>query len=222
MIPKQQNEVDQITLFTPKSLGVNADKLQKPYRQYMKQKPKPKSELEESSRNAIAADRQHRYDEILRYMHIKNAAHQEHSDAAPKSSAFSSSGHTITLFTHRFSVPRLKLQMAGLRGYPIPGVFTTVVTLLVVVWIAIFTIGLVELCNYVWSRQSLAATRDPTCDDEGPSVELDELTKIPFSVVMISEEAQPGSPSSELGSLDVTSEFSSTDSDPEEDDYRML
>lgn len=189
----------------------------------MKQKSKPKSELEESSRNAIAADRQHRYDEILRYMHVKNAAHQEHSDAAPKSSAFSSSGHTITLFTHRFSIPTLKSQMAGLRGYPIPGVFTTVVILLVVVWIAVFTIGIVELCNYVWSRQSLAATRDPICDDEGPSVELDELTKIPFSVVMFSsEEATPGSPSGEFGSLDVTSEFSNTDSESDEDDYRML
>lgn len=189
----------------------------------MKQKSKPKSELEESSRNAIAADRQHRYDEILRYMHVKNAAHQEHSDTAAHTPHFSSSGRTVTLFAHRFSIPALGLQTASLRGYSFPGGFTTVIILLVMVWIAMFTIGLVELVNYLRSRQGQAAVGDSNCDLEEQSVELDELAKIPLRVVVaFSDEAQPGFPLEDHEYLDATTDYPCSDSESDEDDYRIF
>jgi hypothetical protein len=204
---------------------VPAEKFPKPYSEYMKDKSEHNSELEMSTINAIAADRQNRYNEILRYMHTKNALSHESSQKRPAFFSLScSSGHSVSFFTYRFSIPTLRLKTAGFCQYPLPGVLTTVIILLVMVWIAIFTIGLVELCNFIWSRRCQTVVGNENRDEE-QIVELDELLKMPMGVVPI-----PADESRVLSLIQHEYEFlgfASSDSDSEssgsdEDDYRIF
>ncbi|CAG7991224.1 unnamed protein product [Penicillium salamii] len=195
------------------------DKLQKHYSEYMNITPGPKTELEGISTNAIASDRQNRYNEFLRNMHIKNAIHQEHGETTSMAFSASSSGHTVSFFAYRISIPTLRFNFSSLAGYPFPGVVTTVIILLVLVWIAIITIGLVELGNYIWIRRRQADIGDARGDEE-QSVELDELTKIPISVVAIPSDRSLVANESEPvhhrpGDSDV-------DSESDDDDYRIF
>ncbi|CAG8286280.1 unnamed protein product [Penicillium salamii] len=195
------------------------DKLHKHHSEYMKIKSGPYSELEGISTNAIASDRQNRYNEFLRNMHIKNAIHQEHGDTTPMAFSASSSGHTVSFFAYRISIPTLRFNSSSLAGYPFPGVVTTVIILLVLVWIAIITIGLVELGNYIWIRRRQTHIGDARGDEE-QSVELGELTKVPISVVailsdrnLVANESEPMH--HESGDSDV-------DSESDDDDYRIF
>ena len=200
--------------------------MHKHYTEHMRDKSEHKSELEESTINAIAADRQNRYNEILRYMHTKTVLNHESSPKTPASfSLASSSGHSISFFSHRFSIPTLRLKTTGFSQYPLPGVFTTVIILLVMVWIAIFTIGLIELGNYLWSRRHQAVVGNGSGDDEEHNVDLDELMKMPLRVVAVpADEAQLTSLiEHEYEFLEVVSSDSSLGSEEsDEDEYRIF
>jgi hypothetical protein len=200
--------------------------MHKDYTDNMKQKSEHISELEEITLNAIAADRQNRYNEILRHMHTKNTLNREPCERTPTFfSLFSSSGYSVSFFAYRFSIPTLRLKTAGFSQFPLPGVFTTVIILLVMVWIALFTIGLVELGNYLWSRRGQTVVGNGNGNDEDQNFELDELMKMPLRVVAIpGDETRVNSliqPEYEfLDALSSDSDSESSTSD--EDDYRIF
>jgi hypothetical protein len=56
------------------------------------------------------------------------------------------------------------------------------------VWIAIFTIGIVELGNYLWARRREARDEEEEVEhgDEG-NVRLESLKSVPFTVVFPSD-----------------------------------
>jgi hypothetical protein len=189
----------------------------------MKEKSEHKPELEESTINAIAADKQNRYNEILRYMHAKNAASHENSEKTPAYiSLSSSSGRSVSVFSYRFWIPTLGLKTARFPQHSLP--VTTVIILLLMVWIAIFIIGVVELCNYVWSRWVQNAVGSGNGEEE-QNVELDELMKMPLRVVAIPSEATHVRSLIEHEYEFLNSVSSETESDSEgsdEDDYRIF
>ncbi|CAG7994708.1 unnamed protein product [Penicillium olsonii] len=216
-ISASTNQAIPIVSATPPGyLEMTADKTHKHYSEYVKAKSGLKSKLEEISNDAIAADRQHRYDEFLRNMHIKNAIHQKHSDNLP--GVFSvSSGQIVSFFTYRIPIPTLRFNTSSLTGYPFPGVFTTVIVLLAMVWIAMITIGLVELGNHMWMRRR--RTVDAQCSKEH-NVELDKLAKVPITVVAIPTDRVLITKNYQL--TEHALEDSDENSDSDEDDYRIF
>lgn len=152
------------------------------------------SELEESTKKAIAADQKHRYEEALRQIDIKNALSYKHGETMLASSP-RSSGLTISAFSYRFSIPfpTLRLQEAGLLGHPLSQNFATVIILIVLVWIAMFLIGLFELGNYLWSRPAQTVVENIDGNEE-QDVELGELAKMPSSIVTVPIEKAMGQP----------------------------
>lgn len=179
-----------------------------------------KSELEESTKNAIAADQKRRYEEALRQIDIKNALNKKHSESMLASSPVSS-GLTISLFSYRFSIPfpALRLQKAGLLGHPLSRNFATVIILLVLVWIAMFMIGLFELVNYLWSRPAQAVAHNIDGDEE-QGVELGELAKMPSSVVDVpTEKAMAIFPTLAVAPSNLESD---SESDKNGHDYRIF
>ncbi|KAF3398575.1 hypothetical protein F1880_006333 [Penicillium rolfsii] len=76
-------------------------------------------------------------------------------DAEPVSSSTLEISPTpyISLFSYQISFPFLKYAPKCLPHFSVPGIFTTVVVLLALVWVAILTIALVELGNYMWKER---------------------------------------------------------------------
>ncbi|CAI7614054.1 unnamed protein product [Penicillium glandicola] len=199
----------------------------KQFDQHTGEKQKHRSDDKESSSSVVAAQRQNHYGEILQYLHTKNALNNKHKHTTPASFAHSSSGHSIAFFAYRFSFPTLRSKDMTLLQYPLPGVFTTVIILLVMVWVAIFTIGLVELGNYIWRRRQEALPRDDQ-DLYSEEIGFDETMKVPLRIVIApSESTRPhfaGAHGYEF--LESVSSDSEVDSDSgsesDEDDYRIF
>ncbi|KAJ5798810.1 uncharacterized protein N7503_006315 [Penicillium pulvis] len=94
------------------------------------------------------------YGEVLGHNKAKTGATGSHGQE-PESSSSSlglPSGDYISFFSYRISFPFLKFAPVSFAPFPLPGLFTTIMVLLALVWIAILTIGLVEVGNYLWSR----------------------------------------------------------------------
>jgi hypothetical protein len=98
-----------------------------------------------------------------------------------------------------------------------------VIILLAMVWIAIFTIGLVELGNYLWARRREVQVDDEEVEHGEGSVRLDDLKPVPFTVVFPSERLRS---SSEIEHDDeyLVSDFSDSDlsSASDSDEGRQL
>jgi nitrogen fixation-related uncharacterized protein len=154
-----------------------------------------KQEQESTSINSISEQRQNHYSELLSYLHAKNALNKDPNHSTPASfSLASSAGHSVSFFSYRFSLPSLGSSTATPPRYPLPGIFTTVIILLVMVWIAIFTIGLVELGSYLWARREAQVDDEEEVEhgEEG-SVRLDDLKSVPFTVVVPPERIRSSS-----------------------------
>lgn len=115
-----------------------------------------------------------------------------------------------------------------LPQYSLPGVFTTVIILLVMVWIAIFTIGLLELGSYLWRRrrEGLARVGAQRLHSQDPDVGLDETMKVPLRIVIAPSESTRPQFVREHGYEFLESVPSDYDSDSgsesDEDDYRIF
>ncbi|KAJ5717029.1 hypothetical protein N7488_002675 [Penicillium malachiteum] len=93
--------------------------------------------------------------------------------------------HHLSFFSYRISFPFLKSAPMSLPQLPLPGIFTTIMILLALVWIAILTIGLVEVANYLWKRRRMAhvaADTDRLLNEDSSST---ELVKEPFQVLVV-------------------------------------
>ncbi|KAJ5561695.1 hypothetical protein N7461_000456 [Penicillium sp. DV-2018c] len=123
------------------------------------------SEEKEESSNAI-----HAVDIQRQYLHTKHALDTKHKGPTYASSlSFSSLGlNDVPSPRHRFS-----------------DVSTTVIILLVVVWIGILGVGIAELGSYLWRWrvQMSIDERDAVGHIEERDVGLDEDMKIPLEVV---------------------------------------
>ncbi|KAJ5687328.1 hypothetical protein N7536_009947 [Penicillium majusculum] len=185
-------------------------------------------EDKESPINSPAAQRQGHYNDILQYLHTKHAINNDHKHTTPAPFSHSSSGHSTSSFAYRFSFTTLRSKALTFPQYPLPEVFTTVIILLVMVWIAIFTIGLLELGSYVWRRrrEALARVDAQRLHSQDPDVGLDETMKVPLRIVNApSESTRPhfvrGHGYEFLES--VPSDYDSdSGSESDEDDYRIF
>ncbi|KAJ5422803.1 hypothetical protein N7445_010911 [Penicillium cf. griseofulvum] len=182
----------------------------------------------QSSINAPAAQRQDHYSEILQYLHTKNTLHNVHKHATPASSSYSSSDYSTSFCIYRFSFPTLRSKAMIFPHYHLPGAFTTVIILLVMVWVAIFTIGLLELGNYLWRRrgQTLVMEGDRVPDSEERNVDLDETVKVPLRIIIAPSAGTRRLSVGEHGYESLESIYSNSESnsgsESDEDDYRIF
>ncbi|KAJ5161670.1 hypothetical protein N7492_007062 [Penicillium capsulatum] len=142
--------------------------------------------------------------------------------AASKSPTSATSSHSISFFSYRISFPFLKFVPAPFPQLPLPGIFTTVMVLLALVWIAIVTIGLVELGNYVWQRRTtarVAAETDQGMQENAP-VGAGLLVKFPLDGMCTEMSGSRGATCSDVEWM--LSSGSDSDSEPDVDDYRFL
>ncbi|KAJ5950433.1 uncharacterized protein N7479_008846 [Penicillium vulpinum] len=186
------------------------------------------SEDQESSVKPLATQKQSHYSKIIHYMHTKNALKNEHKHTTPASSSHPSSNHSISFFAYRFSFKPFRSKVMTFPQDPLPGVFTTVIILLVMVWVAIFTIGLLELGNYLWKRRAEAFAResDQVPDSEERDVGLDETMKVPLRIIIAPSERSRPRFVGEYGYEFLESIYSGDESDSgsesDEDDYRLF
>ncbi|KAJ5917389.1 hypothetical protein N7466_010943 [Penicillium verhagenii] len=111
---------------------------------------------------------------------------KEKSNFIGSSSLDLSSGNYISFLSYRISFPFLKSAPVYFPQFPLPGIFTTIMLLLALVWIAILTIGLVEVGTYLWNRgqiAQLAGESDEMARDNSES-RVDELIKAPLQVLV--------------------------------------
>lgn len=102
-----------------------------------------------------------------------------------------SSGHYITFLSYRVSIPLMKFFPASFPAFALPGIFTTVIVLLALVWVAILAIGLVEFGNYLWNGHDEANETEQRSvedglDDDSDEYELSEhseMSKLPLHPV---------------------------------------
>jgi hypothetical protein len=145
----------------------------------------------------------------------------------PDTESYSSStlqispGHYISFFSYRISFPFLKYAPKCLPRFPLPGIFTTVVLLLALVWIAILTIALVELGNYLWKKR-----RDTRLATESDNIVCDSVLsgcedeKVPLRVMAV-----PGREGMEGCAASLMNDYNSdsgSDSEPDAEDYRIF
>ncbi|KAJ5359535.1 uncharacterized protein N7496_011948 [Penicillium cataractarum] len=134
-----------------------------------------------------------------------------------------SPNHYISFLSYRISFPFLKFAPKCLPRFPLPGIFTTVVLLLALVWIAILTIALVELGNYMWQKRRAAR----------PAIESDNIAsdalsgtcedgKIQLGVLAVSGPERPESYGDNESLMSDFNSESGSDSEPDVDDYRIF
>jgi hypothetical protein len=145
----------------------------------------------------------------------------------PDTESYSSStlqispGHYISFFSYRISFPFLKYAPKYLPRFPLPGIFTTVMLLLALVWVAILTIALVEMGNYMWKKRRdarLALESDNIASDSVLGGYEDE--KIPLRVMTV-----PGPEGMEGCAASLMNDYNSesgSDSEPDVEDYRIF
>ncbi|KXG49162.1 uncharacterized protein PGRI_030320 [Penicillium griseofulvum] len=183
---------------------------------------------QENTINVPAAQTQDQYSEILHYLYTKNTLHNAHNHASPTSSSHSSSRYLTSFFIYRFSFPALRSKVMMFPHYHLPGTFTTVIILLVMVWVAIFTIGLLELGNYLWRRrgQTLVSEGDRVPDSEERNLDLDETMKVPLRIITAPSAVTRPHSVGEHGYDSPVSIYSdsksNSGSESDEDDYRIL
>jgi hypothetical protein len=162
-----------------------------------------------------ATDNSNHYGELMGHPQAYNGKQAGETQTATFSSATLklASGHSISFFSYRISLPFLKFAPANLPQSPLPDIFTTVMVLLAMVWIAIFMIGLVEFGNYLWKRR--AARQAERDEDMGERFdESEELVKVPMRVMVV--------PRVETDhDEEASGSESDSGSDLERDDYRF-
>lgn len=138
-----------------------------------------------------------------------------------------SSGHYISFLSYRVSLPFLKFAPVSFASFPLPGIFTTVIVLLAMVWIAILTIGLVEFGNYLWNgteqgRESgQYGVRDgsESGNEDYELAEEGQMSKLPSMITIgTAFDTTEGLDEEVSGSL-ISSE---SDSESEIGDYRLV
>lgn len=167
--------------------------------------------------NRIAPQRLHHYGEIF------NSQEKDDGVLKPGAGSYTSSTlqispttHYISFFSYRISFPFLKYAPKCLPWLPLPGILTTVALLLALIWVAILTIALVELGNYMWKKRQAArlvmesdnivSERMPNAYNEG---------KIPLSLV--AHGYGSGETESYLNRESLVSSDSGSDSEPDVD-----
>ncbi|KAJ5724618.1 hypothetical protein N7493_006346 [Penicillium malachiteum] len=129
-----------------------------------------------------------KYGEIFGHANDKVGAsgiNKEQTEPLTSPSLRLAPSHHLSFFSYRISFPFLKSAPMSLPQLPLPGIFTTIMILLALVWIAILTIGLVEVANYLWKRRRMthvAADTDRLLNEDSSST---ELVKEPFQVLVV-------------------------------------
>lgn len=174
---------------------------------------------------STAAHKMNHYGEVLGHPQAQTyGVHRHEASSFSTASLKLASGHSISFFSYRISLPFLKFAPGSFPQSQLPGIFTTVMVLLAMVWIAIIMIGLVEFGNYLWKRRRAArlALESDVDVHEGLAGGAVELTKMPMRVVVA-----PGRGTDGEGSQDeeatLLSSGSESDSGSESsvDDYRF-
>lgn len=119
-----------------------------------------------------------------------DAVHRHESEFHTTSTLKLSSGHYISFFSYRVSLPFFKFAPVSFPSFPLPGIFTTVIVLLAMVWIAILTIGLVEFGNYLWNGSEATGQREiegesGSGDQDYELAQPGEILKEPMQMVGI-------------------------------------
>ncbi|KAJ6109174.1 hypothetical protein N7486_001408 [Penicillium sp. IBT 16267x] len=135
------------------------------------------------------ATRTKHFGEVLGHTKAKTGVtgfHRQGNDSSSPSLGLSS-GNYISFVSYRISFPFLRFVPLSFPQFPLPDIFTTIMILLALVWIAILTVGLVEVGNFLWDRGRAAHLADESNEVEsddaaGRSV---ELVKEPFQVLII-------------------------------------
>ncbi|KAJ5975667.1 hypothetical protein N7481_009374 [Penicillium waksmanii] len=156
-----------------------------------------------------------------------DAIHGYESEFYSASTPRYSSGHYISFLSYRVSIPLMKFFPAAFPAFPLPGIFTAIIVLLALVWIAIFTIGLVEFGNYLWNGYDEAdetghRTVEDGLEDDSEEYELSEhgeMSKLPLHPVGFPMPVAEG-PDDE-GSL-LMSNTSDSESESGIDNYRVI
>jgi hypothetical protein len=161
-----------------------------------------------------ATDNSNHYGELMGHSQAYNGKQAGETATFSSATLKLASGQSISFFSYRISLPFLKFAPANLPQYPLPDIFTTVMVLLAMVWIAIFMIGLVELGNYLWKRR--AARQAERDEDMGERFdESEELVKVPMRVMVVPRVETDHDEEATLSSE------SDSGSDLERDDYRF-
>lgn len=100
--------------------------------------------------DTLAAQRQDRYSEILKYLYIDHAQNNKHKTSAPVSSFSVASDNSVSFFSYQSSFPTMRSKPVTSHHYRLPAVFPTIMVLVAMVWIALFVIGLIGFGNYLW------------------------------------------------------------------------
>ncbi|KAJ5618879.1 hypothetical protein N7510_002863 [Penicillium lagena] len=84
----------------------------------------------------------------------KTEPEQDNREDGSSASYMVISRHSFSLFSYRISLPHLHihLELPGFPLRPLSGIFTTVITLVAMIWIVILTVSLVELVDYLWRK----------------------------------------------------------------------
>jgi hypothetical protein len=202
--------------------------MHKHYSQHTEENEHYFSEDKENTIHVPAAQTQDQYSKILHYLYSKNTLHNAHNHATPTSSSHSSEGYLTSFFIYRFSFPTLRSKAMMFPHYHLPGAFTTVIILLVMVWVAIFTIGLLELGNYLWRRrgQTMVGDGDRVPDSEERNLDLDETMKVPLRIITApSAVTRPqfvGKHGYQAPGSVYSDSESNSGSESDEDDYRIF
>ncbi|KGO72678.1 hypothetical protein PITC_056640 [Penicillium italicum] len=205
-----------------------SEQMHKTYRQQTEEKQKHhSSESSKSPISALAVQRQGHYNKIPQYLQTKIALDNEYIHATtPESCSHSSLGHSPSFFAYYFSFTTSGPKVMTFPQYPLPGVFTTVIILLVMVWITIFTIGLLELGNYLWRRKGEALDIEVAqgLHSQDGDVDLDETMKVPLGIVIASSESTRSRSVGEYGYefLESVSSDYDSGSESDDDDYRIF
>jgi hypothetical protein len=175
-------------------------------------------------KSSIVPPRQKHYGELF------NNQEKDHNDLLePDTESYSystlriSPTHYISFFSYQISFPFLKYAPKCLPRFPLPGTFTTVVLLLSLVWIAILTIALVELGNYMWKkRRGARVAMESDSLVSGSMSSRREDGKIALAVIPVAGSEGTGGCVDNASLMNDYNSDSGSDSEPEVDDYRVL
>lgn len=182
-----------------------------------------KQDISVAESKHVVPQRLHHYGEVFSNQEDEIETHLDpETESYVTSTLQISPTHSISFLSYRISFPFLKFAPKCPPRLPLPGIFTTVVLLLSLVWIAIFTIAMVELGNYLWKKRRaarLAMEGDGLLRDGVSS--SGEHGKIPLGALTV-----PGQKAEScVDSVSLMSDSNSdsgSDSEPEVDDYRIF
>jgi hypothetical protein len=129
--------------------------------------------------------------------HQKTKPEQVNCEDGSSASYMMISRHSFSLFSYRISLPYLHIHIEppGFPLRPFPGIFTTVIILVAMLWIVILTVSLVELANYLWRKRwgaraavaSAAAAPITDCSviPSGGGRNADDTLGVPVRIVVV-------------------------------------